>query len=110
MSHRAQLVAFINALRRRDYLVSALTGATVGLCAGTALAMLFGVFFGVDGLQQRLIIGGAAGLVGGAIGGAIIASMKDTVADVERRIPALKNLLVTASELIATPSSCQFAR
>jgi hypothetical protein len=104
MSDRAEVVTFIRALRRRDYFVSALTGATVGLCAGTALAMLFGVFFGVDGLQQRLIIGGTAGLVGGAIGGAIIASMKDTIADVERRIPALKNLLMTASELIARPA------
>jgi hypothetical protein len=107
MSHRSQIIAFMRRLRRRDFVVSALTGATVGLCAGTALAMLFGIFFGVDGLQQRLIIGGAAGLVGGAIGGAIIASMKDTVADVERRIPALKNLLLTSAELIVKPQKAE---
>jgi hypothetical protein len=107
MSSRAEVVTFIRSLRRRDFLVSALTGATVGLCAGTALAMLFGIFFGTDGLQQRLIIGGAAGLFGGAIGGVIIASMKDTVADVERRIPALKNLLLTSSELIAKPKTSE---
>jgi hypothetical protein len=107
MSSRAEVLAFIRALRLRDFLVSALTGATVGLCAGTSLAMLFGVFFGTDGLQQRLIIGGAAGLFGGAIGGVIIASMKDTVADVERRIPALKNLLLTSSELIAKPKTSE---
>ena len=101
MSSRSDVVDFIKALRRQDLLVSALSGATVGLSAGTIIGTLSGVFVGMDGAQERIIIGGAVGLLAGAVAGGVVASVKNTVADVEHRIPGLRNLLLTASELLA---------
>src|SRR5829696_2093201 len=101
MSSRSEVIAFIQALRRRDIAVSALSGATVGLSAGTVLGTLSGIVVGMDGTQERIIVAGMVGVVGGAVAGAIVASVKNTVADVEHRIPGLRNLLLTASELLA---------
>jgi hypothetical protein len=105
MSSRSDVTRFIRALRRQDLAVSALSGATGGLSVGTVLATLSGMVMGMDGVQERVIIAGAVGLLGGAIAGAIVASLKNTVADVEHRIPGLRNLLLTASELLNTRGS-----
>src|SRR3954470_2737849 len=101
MSSRSEVVDFISALRRQDLMVSALSGATVGLSTGTVLGTLSGLIVGLDGAQERIIIAGGVGALGGAVAGAVVASVKNTVADVEHRVPGLRNLLITASELLA---------
>jgi hypothetical protein len=104
VTNRSDVVAFLKALRRRDLAVSALTGSSVGLSAGTALGTLTGLVVGPSGMQENTIYTGVAGLIGGAIAGFIIAARKNTVADVEQRVPALKNVLLTAHELVTRSS------
>lgn len=91
---------FLNAARRRVDIGTALVGGTIGFGVATLLTL---VGWPIDeGLQPLLLLGTLAG-VGGAIRRALVrrANLRSAALRVEAKAPECRNLLVTASELLA---------
>ncbi|MBK6495253.1 MAG: hypothetical protein IPG05_09145 [Gemmatimonadetes bacterium] len=90
---------FLDAARRRADQGMAITGASIGLAVAALLTIVGWPIR--DGLGPLLLLGALAG-VGGGLRWALLrrASRRSVAVQIESRVPACRNLLVTASELL----------
>jgi len=101
---RASVVAFLARVHRRLVLKTAIQGATAGSALAIILAIAGWPSRGATALTLAFF--GAAVIAGVIAGLALTANRRRRVADVvERRAPASRNLIVTASELFGTETS-----
>lgn len=92
--------AFLDAARRRHAIEMALKGAAIGLGVAAVLAVIGWPV--ASGLRPLLLFGALAG-TGGGLRWALLrrATQRTAAARIESRAPECRNLLVTASELLA---------
>jgi hypothetical protein len=90
---------FLDAARRRADQGMAITGASIGLAVAALLTIVGWPIR--DGLGPLLLLGALTG-VGGGLRWALLrrASRRSVAVQIESRVPACRNLLVTASELL----------
>jgi hypothetical protein len=101
MSSHAALTAFLVRVTRRLRIIGALYGAAAGILGGSLVVLILDPP-AVD-VRVALLIGGIAGIVGGAAIGALLTRRIIAAHEVERRAPGCRNVILTASELMAAP-------
>ena len=94
------VAGFLDEARRRHTLEMALKGASIGLGVAAVLAVIGWPV--ASGLRPLLLFGALAG-TGGGLRWALLrrATQRTAAARIESRAPECRNLLVTASELLA---------
>lgn len=98
---RSPLADFLSRVTRRLRLIGGLYGSAAGIALGVIAGLVAGTM--AANPTVAVVLGGLSGLVVGAIAGSILSRRHESAREVERRAPGCRNIVLTASELIARP-------